>query len=47
MFESRRCTIPDITGQEGTRERLMMAGEELMGRRGLGEVPLEEIAIRA
>ncbi|TXH01251.1 MAG: TetR/AcrR family transcriptional regulator [Rhodocyclaceae bacterium] len=47
MFESRRCTIPDITGQEGTRERLMMAGEALMGRRGLGEVPLEEIAVRA
>ena len=47
MFDCRRFTIPDITGQERTRERLMMAGEELMGQRGLGQVPLEEIASRA
>ena len=44
---SQRCTIPEITGKHGTRERLMMAGEELMGMRGLSSVPLEEIANHA
>ena len=44
---NQRCTIPQITGHNGTRERLMMAGEALMGQHGLGKVPLEEIALHA
>ena len=46
-MQNQRFTIPDITGRSGTRERLMMAGEDLMGRRGLGNVALEEIAAHA
>ncbi|OCC25601.1 hypothetical protein MB02_02940 [Croceicoccus estronivorus] len=47
MIRYERFTIPDITGQNGTRERLMMAGENLMGRRGFSNVSLEEIASHA
>ena len=42
-----RFTIPQITGRNGTRERLMMAGEDLMGQRGFDAVSLEEIAQQA
>lgn len=42
-----RFTIPQITGHNGTRERLMMAGEDLMGLRGFDNVSLEEIAQQA
>ncbi len=46
-MQSQRFTIPDITGRHGTRERLMMAGEALMGQRGFTSVSLEEIATQA
>jgi len=40
-------TIFDIAGRNGTRERLMVAGEALIGRHGFESVSLEEIARHA
>ena len=40
-------TIFDIAGRNGTRERLLAAGEALIGRHGFESVSLEEIARHA